>query len=98
MLGVAFYQIGYTEPVCGGNYRPACTRRHEAGALIRPCPTGPAGADRLTRSAPLGADGVVRRARAGPFPDLPTAVEFHAIGTAVRADGDVRPDHAFLRS
>lgn len=43
----------------------------------------------------LGADGVVAvRLTVGPFPS--GGLEFQAIGTAVRADGPVRPQHPFL--
>jgi uncharacterized protein YbjQ (UPF0145 family) len=45
--------------------------------------------------AGLGGDGVVAvRLEIRPFPA--GGVEFHAIGTAVRADGDVRPGRPFL--
>jgi uncharacterized protein YbjQ (UPF0145 family) len=54
--------------------------------------------DRMTAEAvALGGDGVVGVALTmRRFPDTPDAVEFEAIGTAVRADGEVRPSAPFL--
>jgi uncharacterized protein YbjQ (UPF0145 family) len=101
VLGVAVYQIGYTGTWwCGGNYRPGYVHAGtEAGALIRALSDGRRLAlTRMTEeAAALGADGVVGvELELRPFPDVPTAVEFHAIGTAIRADGDVRPTTPFL--
>ncbi|MCW2880447.1 MAG: hypothetical protein JWQ95_4547 [Sphaerisporangium sp.] len=47
--------------------------------------------------AALGGDGVVAvTVEIKPFPSAPGALEFQALGTAVRAQGDVRPSRPFL--
>ncbi|MDX6221727.1 MAG: hypothetical protein QOD91_781 [Frankiales bacterium] len=103
VMGTSVYQIGYAGTnYCGGGGRwggggsPTPTR---AGPLIDALYDARFKAlSRMQAEAgAVGADGVVGvELTIRPFPAQQQAVEFSAIGTAVRADGGAHPPRPFL--
>ncbi|HVB27809.1 MAG TPA: heavy metal-binding domain-containing protein [Mycobacteriales bacterium] len=105
VLGTCVYQLAWTGTAyCGSGGG----MWGSSGLVAPPQPATPlvaalydARRRALTRmqgeASALGGDGVVAvRLSFAPFPEVPYAVEFKALGTAVRADGAVHPARPFL--
>ncbi|MEY9877388.1 uncharacterized protein YbjQ (UPF0145 family) [Streptacidiphilus sp. MAP12-33] len=89
--GAGYYSYGEAPIAVSGNGAPSQAlvgvfdqaRRTALGRMTQECQA-------------LGGDGVVAaQLTMQPFPSAPNCLEFKVIGTAVRAQGDVRPRHPF---
>ena len=99
VLGLSVYQVGFAGAWCTAFPGKASNEGTEANGVVKSQYEARRRAlRRLTEQAKeLGADGVVAlRLEVQPFPDVPNTLEVRALGTAVRAEGDVRPATPFL--
>lgn len=97
VLGSCVYQIGYTGGYCGyGRSYGRASVVEATGIRQSLYDARMLALSRMQQeSAQLGGDGVVAvRLEIRPYPA--GGLEFQAIGTAIRADGTVRPRHPFL--
>jgi uncharacterized protein YbjQ (UPF0145 family) len=96
VLGSCVYQIGYTGSwYCGYTYSSNAMVTEASGIAESLYEARQLAMNRMVQECQgLGADGVVAvRLSIQPFPA--GGLEFQAIGTAVRADGEVRPARPF---